>query len=224
VATVIEMPPERRTPRSRRIKFPGLPVLIAAGLAALLMAVLLTITASGEKDRADTASTEALSLADTIQQACTAGTIPEQYRVACAEAGRTQQVVQAIQGPRGPAGDAGPEGPVGPVGPLGPDGPPGPVGPPGADGTGAPGPTGERGRPGIDGTAGEDGTDGQNGTDGAQGDPGDRGPAGEPPVGWTVTRSDGSTETCVRATPFDPAAPRYECTEQPPPDPEGDGP
>ena len=44
-----------------------------------------------------------------------------------------------------------------------------------------------------------------------------RGADGQPPAGWTTSYSDGTTETCSRATPFDPAAPHYTCTRSAPP-------
>jgi len=43
-----------------------------------------------------------------------------------------------------------------------------------------------------------------------------RGADGQPPAGWTTSYSDGSTETCSRADPFDPAAPHYTCTRSAP--------
>lgn len=46
---------------------------------------------------------------------------------------------------------------------------------------------------------------------------GQNGADGQPPAGWTTSYQDGSTETCSRATPFDPAAPRYTCTRSAPP-------
>lgn len=61
---------------------------------------------------------------------------------------------------------------------------------------------------------------------GSQGEPGEpgksppclaeptqcQGPRGEPPMGWTVEESDGSTTTCERVAAFDPTAPRYRCS------------
>ncbi|MGW4525197.1 hypothetical protein [Amycolatopsis sp. NPDC004378] len=44
-----------------------------------------------------------------------------------------------------------------------------------------------------------------------------RGADGQPPAGWTTSYPDGSTGTCTRADPFDPAAPRYTCTRSAPP-------
>lgn len=67
----------------------------------------------------------------------------------------------------------------------------------------------------IVGPQGERGPRGMTGENGANGKDGDRGPvgrAGEPPIGWSTERADGSVETCVRVTPFDEKAPRYNCT------------
>jgi hypothetical protein len=50
-----------------------------------------------------------------------------------------------------------------------------------------------------------------------QGAKGDQGLRGEPPVGWTVEESDGSSTTCGRVAGFDPAAPRYRCSHAAPP-------
>ncbi|MEO7193317.1 MAG: hypothetical protein ABIZ05_00600 [Pseudonocardiaceae bacterium] len=44
-----------------------------------------------------------------------------------------------------------------------------------------------------------------------QGATGRQGSRGEPPTGWAVQESDGSTTTCERVTAFDLAAPRYHC-------------
>jgi hypothetical protein len=52
-----------------------------------------------------------------------------------------------------------------------------------------------------------------------QGATGAQGQRGEPPVGWTVDEADGSTTTCGRVAPFDPAAPRYRCSHTSPPPP-----
>lgn len=72
------------------------------------------------------------------------------------------------------------------------------------------------------GTPGTPGTDGQNGKDGQTptcvSEPSEcRGADGQPPAGWTTSYPDGSTGTCTRADPFDPAAPRYTCTRSAPP-------
>lgn len=69
---------------------------------------------------------------------------------------------------------------------------------------------------------GAPGTNGQNGQDGKTptcvSEPSEcRGEDGQPPAGWTTSYPDGSTGTCTRATPFEPAAPRYTCTRSAPP-------
>lgn len=51
------------------------------------------------------------------------------------------------------------------------------------------------------GPAGKDGTNGTN---------------GQPPVNWTARHADGSTETCTRASNFDPSNPTYDCTDSTP--------
>ena len=109
-------------------------------------------------------------------------------------------------GSPGAPGAAGSPGAAGAQGPKGDMGVPGQTGPAGADGSpgapGAPGPQGEQGPPGVQGPQG---------APGAQGPQGDPGPAGEPPVSWTYRDALGITRTCTRDTPFDPAAPTYDC-------------
>lgn len=104
------------------------------------------------------------------------------------------------QGPRGYPGEPGPQGVMGVPGLPGPAGAPGPAGVPGEAGAdGAPGPQGVPGPSGVDGAPG------------AVGPPGPSGAAGAPPVGWVWTDPLGIEYSCTRTTPFDPAAPRYEC-------------
>lgn len=121
-------------------------------------------------------------------------------------------------GPQGPQGERGPRGPAGPIGPVGPQGLPGtigvrgPIGLPGQNGTdGADGTDGVDGSPGKDGVDGEPGPpgvagkDGQDGADGAKGDPG-RGVTNvectsDRPVTFTITYSDGTTETVTCGGP-----------------------
>lgn len=122
----------------------------------------------------------------------------------------------------GPPGSQGIAGQPGASGQPGAQGPTGPKGDPGDAVTGSPGPSGVAGVPGPNGQPGANGDDGQPGAAGAvgpqgpKGDPGDSGTDGQPPAGWTATYSDGSTETCTRADPFDPANPQYTCTISPP--------
>lgn len=91
---------------------------------------------------------------------------------------------------------------------------------------------------GPDGADGDDGTDGEPGrsiatvgqddgrliityddgttTDAGPLPQGPKGDTGQPPAGWTVAEVDGSTTTCSRADPFDPASPHYRCTNDAP--------
>lgn len=235
---LIDIPPERRTKKTPRPRFFMRPVVVVIlAVLLVLLALWLTSTASGDRTAAETATDAGEDLATLLQKACTAdpASIPERFREACAEAPETQRTVDDIRtdrglvpGPAGPAGERGTPGAAGSAGATGapgtpgadstvpgPVGPPGPAGPPGAPGADStePGPQGERGEPGDDssvpgptgppGPAGPPGADGADGTDGAP---------GEPPVGWVTTKGNGDVETCTRAAPFDPDAPRYECT------------
>jgi hypothetical protein len=123
---------------------------------------------------------------------------------------------QGESGPVGPPGPAGPEGPVGQVGPPGPSGPPGPGGVDGSDGSdGVDGASGPRGPAGERGQAGPPGADGENGTDGRD---------GSPAASYTMTFSDGSTQTCTRSGGTD-MAPTYTCAAPvPAPDEDEDEP
>jgi len=244
--TILELPPDR-TRRAAPTKIDRLGTMftprvwrwlaVALAVLVILLAVLLALTAGNDRNRADTATDVGTNLSGTIGEACKAGTIPDRYKAACAEAGaaaQTLSTVAAEAGPIGPAGEAGTAGAPGipglpglpgsdslvpgPAGPPGPQGVPGEPGPPGS-----PGPEGDPGPPGVDGSNGAPGSAGQPGSDsnapgpagppGAAGAPGAPGANGEPPQGWTVTRGDGTTETCTRADNFDPAAPQYTCTE-----------
>jgi hypothetical protein len=227
VTALIELPPERRirrTPRSRILT--PLAVLVV-GLIVAALVLWQTVGASGDRDAAVTAADEAIDLAAILQQACSQGTIPAQFRQACAVAPETQRTVEEIQVERalpGPVGPAGEPGRVGDPGDPGEPGEPGPPGEPGADSTG-PGPVGPQGPAGPPGEPGEDSTvpgprgpQGEPGEDstvpGPEGPPGpvgEQGERGAPPVGWVTTREDGSVETCTRAVPFDPDAPQYVC-------------
>jgi hypothetical protein len=219
VTSLLDIPPENRAPRKK--KAPPSPAFILTVVLVLFGLIFFMIWgASRDSTRADTASASALSLSDTIKQACAAGTIPEQYKLACNQADATRQTVEAIQGPSGPKGDTGAAGTpgepgVGIPGPVGPQGPKGDTGQPGA--TGVPGVNGVNGIVGPPGVNGTDGQDGQNGTNGRDGVDGDN---GQPPVGWVTTRADQSQEVCSRVANFDPANPQYVCSVVPPP---GDG-
>lgn len=219
MTSLIDIPPENRAPRKK--KAPLHPLLILSVVLALFVLTFFLIWgASRDSSRADTASATALSLSDTIKQACASGTIPDQYRMACTQADETRQTVESIQGPSGPKGDTGAAGSpgepgVGIPGPMGAQGPKGDTGQPGA--TGVPGVNGVNGIVGPPGVNGTDGQDGQNGTNGRDGVDGDN---GQPPVGWVTTRADQSQEVCSRVANFDPANPQYVCSVVPPP---GDG-
>jgi hypothetical protein len=115
--------------------------------------------------------------------------------------------LQGEPGIPGPRGESGPAGPEGAQGEPGIDGDPGEVGPPGIQGEAGP-----SGSSGVDGDPGPSGPQGDTGPVGPEGSQGVQGPQGEPPIGWTVNRADGSTEECQRVDPFDPASPQYTCT------------
>lgn len=225
MTSLLDIPPENRAPRKRR--HPPSPMLILGVVLALFLFTGLMIWgATRDSSRADTASATALSLSDTIKQACASGTIPEQYKMACSQADQTRQTVEAIQGPSGPKGDTGAAGSPGApgVGLIGPEGPAGPTGGPGTPGAtgvpGAPGVNGTNGTNGTDGKAGPPGNNGVDGRNGQNGIDGTNGSNGQPPVGWVTTRADQSQEVCSRVAGFDPANPQYVCSVVPPP---GDG-
>jgi hypothetical protein len=81
------------------------------------------------------------------------------------------------------------------------------------------GAAGQNGTNGKAGQPGQDGKDGQDGKPGANGTNGTNGKDGQPPSSWTTTYPDGSVETCSRTADFNPNAPTYTCTVQPPPSP-----
>lgn len=111
------------------------------------------------------------------------------------------EVTNGAPGDRGPSGRDGRDGDMG----L-----PGQAGQPGQDGT-----PGTPGRDGADGTNGTNGTDGAAGQPGAPGAQGPSGSDGQPPLSWTYTDAFGLSFTCTRTTPFDPAAPTYQCAPTP---------
>ncbi len=227
MTSLLEIPPENRAPRKKR-KAVSPTLILAVVLVLFGLTFFLIWGASRDSSRADTASATALSLSDTIKQACAAGTIPEQYKMACNQADATRQTVEAIQGPSGPKGDTGAAGSpgapgVGTPGPIGPVGAKGDKGDPGQPGaTGIPGAAGVNGTNGVDGKSiqGPLGPQGANGVNGTNGSNGVDGQNGQPPVGWVTTRADQSQEVCSRVADFDPANPRYACSVVPPP---GDG-
>lgn len=204
----IPPPPREATTKLTRPSFTTSRLLnVVLFLLASGLGLILTFTATDERDRADANAAAALTLADQIQSACEAGTIPRNYASVCEDADQTEAQVQQIErGPQGPAGEPGPRGPQGIPGPKGDQGIPGPIGP-----TGPQGPQGPQGEPGIDGQDGTPGEPGADGTPGLQGNPGPPGEDGEPPLGWTTVRADGSVESCSRVDDFDPSNPLYNC-------------
>lgn len=139
------------------------------------------------EQRAETAETSAVSLAEQIQHACESqGSLDLDGRDLCREA---DDVVEGAPPPAGPAGAQGPQGErgftgaqgiQGRQGPPGEVGPPGPIGPRGSKGdAGDAGPIGATGEPGPIGPQGEPGAPGEPGATGPQGEPGPQGIHGE---------------------------------------------
>lgn len=211
--SVLTIPPAPKE-TTRKLSKPTLTtsriLIVVLFLIATGLGIVLTFTATDERDRADANAETLLTLSDQIQAACAAGTIPTQYANICQEANDAErEVIQGPQGAQGLPGSQGPQGIPGNEGPQGPQGIQGDQGP-----QGIPGVQGPQGLPGQDG---QDGNDGQNGNDGAQGPQGIPGAPGEPPLSWTTERADGSIEFCDRREPFDPNAPQYDCRELAPP-------
>lgn len=169
-----------------------------AVLAALLVLIWVTLAQrQSSQERADRASSAALTLA-------------EQVRAACAEGGQTARDLGAACGQaaavtanpgigRGARGAIGPPGAPGAPGVAGRDGRRGPRGLPGRPG--APGPSGPAG---VDGVAGVPGVDGAAGPAGADGAP------GSAPAGFAFT-IDGRDYRCSPVEGFEVSAPRYRC-------------
>lgn len=176
--------------------------LVVLGLAAIATTLTLTRSATEATDRVESVTTERDATADQltdlatlIGQACTSGTIPAQYRQACAEAQQVQS--QPIPGAPGA------------------DGPPGPAGPPGRDGDSPAclsepaqcrGSDGQDGSDGVAGAPGDPGQPGEPGPAGPVGEPGPAGPAGQqctaPQVWAQVVYADGQTGSgCVDPPP-----------------------
>lgn len=196
-------------------------VMISAALA-LTVAQQNTET---ERDVAvverDATAQRAENFAESVLDACGQGLVTGPV---CNEAREVESSPTVI---RGRAGEQGPQGRLGPQGPRG---LPGLTGPPGPEGDRGPlGPEGPDGRPGVDGEPGDDGEPGASGSDGDTGPTGPagaEGPAGPPgltgppgpggrgvssvecdsstPFTFTITYSDGSTET-------------FSCGGEPPP-------
>jgi type II secretory pathway pseudopilin PulG len=204
-------------------------------LATLLLGILLVAaltwalfsSARVSANNAATSKAQTFSLAQQVAAAC-AGHAPASDMVTlCAKASTITKGGPAPAA--GPPGDVGAQGSPGPPGLSGADSSvPGPQGPAGRDSTVAgpsgsvggnsivPGPAGANGAAGAAGAVGPVGPAGADSTvagpTGATGATGPAGVAGEPPVSWTFTDGNGRVTTCVRATPFDPAAPTYTCT------------
>lgn len=170
-----------RGPRRRWIQNIALAAALVLGVAGVLLGW-------HELDqRATTAETSAVSLAEQVQAACDSqGSLDLDGRDLCEQA---DDVVQGtpVTGPAGPQGPPGPPGPTGATGATGRQGERGPAGARGADGRdGSDGATGATGAAGSDGVDGVDGADGATGETGPTGPQGAVGPAGPPgPAGPT---------------------------------------
>jgi hypothetical protein len=153
-----------------------------AGITAALLLIGTFAWGMVAGQRADTATTNAQTLATQVKEACATGQLVVDDRNLCAKADKVAaEPAQPIAGPPGPEGRQGERGPAGPPGrdgvngKAGSDGESGPAGEAGASGRdGAPGTAGARGVAGPPGPAGKDGQDG------AQGPAGEAGPAGSP--------------------------------------------
>lgn len=200
-----------RAQEKRRRRGDGLAVVAAIVLGATVCWILLEVLALQDDLRASNDARDALAeQVQSLGEKPIAG--PPGSR---GEPGKSTEGQQGPSGPPGPSGTAGKDAPTITPSP-GPPGPQGPVGPAGADST-IPGPAGPTGPAGQDGAPGQDGQDGQDGVDGADGSD------GTPPSEWTFTDQDGNTYRCVPVSDFDPAQPRYQCTQtstaQPDPEP-----
>ncbi|WP_022886350.1 collagen-like protein [Glaciibacter superstes] len=114
-----------------------------------------------------------------------------------------------VTGQPGPVGATGPRGSPGEDGRDGIDGLPGMDGAPGVGVAGPSGVVGADGQDGASGAAGPAGPPGAAST--VPGPAGANGVDGQPPLSWTYSDALDVTYLCTRTTPFDPAAPRYEC-------------
>lgn len=197
-----------RITRGPRRRFVG-NIALAAALALGLAGVVLGWHELGQ--RAETAESSAVSLAEQVQERCeSGGSLDVGDRDLCEQA---DDVVEGGPPPPGPAGAQGPQGErgftgaQGPQGRTGPPGETGPRGPLGPDGEpGARGPEGIAGAPGLPGADGPMGPQGPTGPQGPDGAPGATGPAGPRGVGiadivchttgdWIITLTDGTALT-----------------------------
>lgn len=186
---------------------------IAMVLALLLAMTSLFLLWHELEQRAATAETSAVSLAEQVQQACDSqGSLDLDGRDLCEQADDVVESgpaagpagAQGPQGERGFTGATGPQGRTGPPGEVGPRGPLGPRGETGA--SGAVGATGETGAIGPTGPQGEPGPQGDQGTPGAPGSTGAKGERGNDGRGiadivchttgdWIITLTDGTALT-----------------------------
>lgn len=207
-------PPARRPAKVTTRK--GTFYALMAGLTAA--AVLLGAFYWGTRAnvRADVASSNALTLAEQVKQACSTGQLVIDDRNLCAKAEEISQAPAVqVAGPPGPKGDKGETGAPGRDSTV-----PGPKGDPGDDGAdGAPG--ADSTVPGPVGLAGADSTvpgpKGDPGGPGPKGDKGDAGPPGTPGRGtastscegqgeasyWLILYDDGTTQTTPGPCRFD---------------------
>lgn len=194
-----------------------------AGITAALLLIGTFAWGMVAGQRADTAATNAQTLATQIKEACATGQLVVDDRNLCAKADKVAaEPAQPIAGPPGPEGRQGERGPAGPPGrdgkngsdgsdgSNGQDGEPGPAGEAGANGQdGAPGAAGATGARGVAGPPGPAGKDGKDGAQGPAGQPGPAGQSGADGVGiasvecvgqgdgshWVVTYTNGVQQT-----------------------------
>lgn len=209
----------------RRDRWRNIAILAVIFLSGVLVALWVGFLISDSQEeeakatttavRADQEATEAraekYTLAQQVAAACAGGTLDEDVQTQlCSDAREVVkegprgaqgipgiQGVQGVPGKDGAQGEQGVQGVPGAAGANGADGSPGETGPQGATGEQGPqGPTGPQGEPGAIGPAGPPGKDGQ------------------PPYSWLVfDENQNIIESCERAEGFDPAAPRYTCTQ-----------
>lgn len=91
MTNLIEVPEHRDDAPDRKI--PSWLWVVVAGVLVAVLGIVLTFNASSDRDDAESTRDQAVSLADTIERACAAGNIPEQFSAACAKAPQTKQEV-----------------------------------------------------------------------------------------------------------------------------------
>lgn len=198
---------------------------IYAVVAAVLVALLLIgtfIWGALWAQRSEVASSNAVTLAEQVKEACATGQLVVDERNLCSKAQAVaESPAELVPGPPGPKGADGKDGEPGPPGPQGPQGVAGLAGASGAPGaSGADGLNGAAGADGLNGAPGADGAPGPAGPPGPQGEPGPIGPAGPAgpagadgatgpsPASFTFTDKTGTTYTCV---PNPPGSATYTC-------------